>query len=93
MAACPAMTIELVARAEGIPIEGVEVILRHERRHADDCAAAAGGCPRLEVLHRDIRLEGTLTPQQRDRMLVIANKCPVHRTLESGPKVETSLVD
>jgi len=90
---CTAMTIELVARAEGIPVDGVEVILRHERRHADDCAAAAGGRPRLEVLHREIRLEGSLTAEQRDRMLVIANKCPVHRTLESGPKVETKLVD
>jgi uncharacterized OsmC-like protein/fermentation-respiration switch protein FrsA (DUF1100 family) len=90
---CTAMTIELVARAEGIPVEGVEVILRHERRHAEDCAAAAGGCPRLEVLHREIRLEGSLTQEQRDRMLVIANKCPVHRTLESGPRVETKLVD
>lgn len=90
---CTAMTIELVARAEGIPVEGVEVLLRHERRHADDCAAAAGGRPRLEVLHREIRLEGALTQQQRDRMLVIANKCPVHRTLESCPTVETKLVD
>jgi putative redox protein len=90
---CTAMTIELVARAEGIPVDGVEVLLRHERRHADDCAAAAGGRPRLEVLHREIRLEGPLTQQQRDRMLVIANKCPVHRTLESCPTVETKLVD
>jgi putative redox protein len=69
------------------------VLLRHERRHADDSAAAAGGRPRLEVLHRDIRLEGNLTQEQRDRMLVIANKCPVHRTLESCPTVETKLVD
>ncbi len=93
LGACTAMTIELVARSEGIPVDGVEVILRHERRHADDCAAAAGGRPYLEVLHREIRLEGNLTVQQRDRMLVIANKCPVHRTLESGPRVETVLAD
>jgi putative redox protein len=90
---CTAMTIELVAHAEGIPVEGVEVLLRHERRHADDSAAAAGGRPRLEILHRDIRLEGNLTQQQRDRLLVIANKCPVHRTLENCPTVETQLVD
>ncbi|HEX7695163.1 MAG TPA: alpha/beta fold hydrolase [Sphingomonas sp.] len=93
LGACTAMTIELIARAEGIPVDGVEVILRHERRHADDCAAAASGRPYLEVLHREIRLGGNLTLQQRDRMLVIANKCPVHRTLESGPRVETVLVD
>ncbi len=90
---CTAMTIELVAQAEGIPIEGVEVLLRHERRHADDSAAAMGGRPRLEILHREIRLEGQLSQEQRDRMLVIANKCPVHRTLEGNPRVETRLVD
>jgi len=90
---CTAMTIELVAHAEGIPVEGVEVLLRHERRHADDSAAAAGGRPRLEILHRDIRLEGNLSQEQRDRLLVIANKCPVHRTLENCPTVETKLVD
>lgn len=93
LGACTAMTIELVARAEDIPVAGVEVLLRHERRHADDSAAAMDGRPRLEILHREIRLEGELTPQQRDRMLVIANKCPVHRTLESCPTVETKLVN
>jgi len=90
---CTAMTMELVARAEGIPVEGVDVLLRHERRHVEDCAATMTGRPFLDVLHREIRIEGQLTPAQRDRMLVIANKCPVHRTLENDPKIETKLVD
>jgi putative redox protein len=88
---CTAMTIQIVAKAENIPVEGVSVLLRHERRHADDSAALTH--PKLEVLHRAISLEGDLTPQQRDRMLVIANKCPVHRTIENGPAIETVLID
>jgi uncharacterized OsmC-like protein/pimeloyl-ACP methyl ester carboxylesterase len=90
---CTAMTIAIVAKAEKIPVEGVSVLLRHERRHADDSAATMGGHPKLEVLHRAISLEGSLTSAQRDRMLVIANKCPVHRTIENGPTIETVLID
>lgn len=90
---CTAMTLRLVAANEGIPLDGVAVTLRHSRRHADDCAAAAGGRPKIEVLERVITLEGELTPAQRARMLVIADKCPVHRTLTSGPRIETRLVE
>ena len=89
---CTAMTLKIVAVSEGIPLTGVAVTLHHSRRHADDCAAAAGGRPKLEVLERHIRIEGDLTEAQRMRMLVIADKCPVHRTLESQPKIETRLV-
>ena len=88
---CTAMTMKLVAASEGIPLEGVAVTLDHSRRHADDCAAAAGGRPRLEVIERIITLKGDLTEAQRDRMLEIADKCPVHRTLESHPTIETRL--
>lgn len=90
---CTAMTMELVARREGIPVEDVEVLLRHERRHVDDCEETMRARPYLDVLHREIRVEGPLTPAQRDRMLVIANKCPVHRTLENDPRIETRLVE
>ncbi len=88
---CTAMTIKLVAANEGIPLEGVSVALNHSRRHVDDCAAAAGGRPKLEVLDRVITLSGNLDEKQRMRLLVIADKCPVHRTLESMPKIETRL--
>lgn len=90
---CTAMTLELVARAENIPLESVEVLLRHERRHVEDSAATVRARPWLDVLHRDIRVDGPLTPAQRERMLVIANKCPVHRTLENEPLIETRLAE
>jgi putative redox protein len=87
------MTLRLVAEREGIPLEGVEVTLHHDRRHADDCAAAAGKCAQIEVIERVVTLEGDLTPAQRDRMLAIADKCPVHRTLMGDLRVETRLAD
>ncbi len=89
---CTAMTLRIVAANENIPLTGVSVTLNHSRRHADDCAAAAGGKPKLEVLERVVRLEGELSEAQRLRMLVIADKCPVHRTLENHPRIETRLV-
>ena len=89
---CTAMTLKIVAANEGIPLSAVAVTLHHSRRHADDCAAAAGGKPKLEVLERRIMLQGELTETQRMRMLVIADRCPVHRTLENHPVIATRLV-
>ncbi len=90
---CTAMTLRLVATKERIPLEGVAVTLHHSRRHADDCAAAAGGRPQIEVLERVVTLQGALTEAQRARMLDIADKCPVHRTLAGDPRIETRLAE
>lgn len=89
---CTAMTIKLVADREGIPLTNVEVTLDHQRCHSDDCAATGEGRPKIEVLERRIRLTGELTEAHRARLLVIADKCPVHRTLESHPVIKTMLV-
>jgi uncharacterized OsmC-like protein/pimeloyl-ACP methyl ester carboxylesterase len=88
---CTSMTIGLVAARENMPLEGVSVMLDHQRHHAAD--AGAGGGPRMEVLTREITLAGALTEAQRARLLEVANKCPVHRTLESSPRVETRLAE
>ncbi|WP_242187389.1 bifunctional alpha/beta hydrolase/OsmC family protein [Sphingomonas sp. CARO-RG-8B-R24-01] len=90
---CTAMTLRLVAANEGIPLDGVAVTLHHRRHHADDCAAAAGGRPQIEVLERVVTLQGALTDAQRARMLAIADKCPVHRTLAGDPRIETRLAE
>uniref|UniRef100_UPI0035CCA1F9 bifunctional alpha/beta hydrolase/OsmC family protein n=1 Tax=uncultured Sphingomonas sp. TaxID=158754 RepID=UPI0035CCA1F9 len=89
---CTAITLQMVADAESIPLTGVSVVLHHGRRHADDCAAAAGGCAQLDVIDRRITLQGDLSGSQRARMLEIADKCPVHRTLTGHTRVETRLV-
>lgn len=92
LGACTSMTIKLVAEREGIPLEGVSVTLDHSRCHSEDCQATGEGRPKIEVIERRIALTGTLTEQQRARLLVIADKCPVHRTLESHPVIKTRLV-
>jgi len=89
---CTSMTIKLVADREGIPLESVQVLLRHDRCHSEDCASTGEGRPKIEVLSRDITLNGELTEAQRARLRAIADKCPVHRTLESHPVIKTQLV-
>ncbi|MBX9796580.1 bifunctional alpha/beta hydrolase/OsmC family protein [Sphingomonas sp.] len=90
---CTAMTVKLVADREGIPLEQISVTLDHQRCHSADCAEPGEGRPKIEVLSRDITLTGALTEAQRARLLVIADKCPVHRTLESHPVIKTRLVE
>lgn len=92
LGSCTAMTIKLVAEREGMPLTGVAVTLDHGRCHSEDCLASGDGRPKIEVLSRAITLSGALTDAQRARLLVIADKCPVHRTLESHPVIKTILV-
>ncbi|MEX2642679.1 MAG: OsmC family protein [Acetobacterales bacterium] len=81
---CTAMTIRMYARLKEIPLEGVRVTLRHDRVHAEDCADCETREGRVDRLTRRITLTGPeLTGEQRKRMLEIADKCPVHRTLTS----------
>lgn len=88
---CTAMTIKLVADREGMPLTGVSVDLHHARCHSADCAETGEGKPKIEVIERAITLTGDLSESQRARLLVIADKCPVHRTIESHPVIKTRL--
>lgn len=91
LGSCTAMTIQMVAAREDIPLEHVRVTLRHKRCHSEDCAEAGTGKPRIEVIERDLQLTGELNSTQRARLLQIADKCPVHRTLEADPIIRTHL--
>jgi putative redox protein len=91
LGACTTMTLRLYARRKALPLEHVAVELRHSRVHAADNEAVCEGKPcALEQVERVITLEGTLTPEQRRRLLEIADKCPVHRTLENRLRIVTS---
>ncbi|MBC9034041.1 OsmC family protein [Sphingomonas sp. JC676] len=92
LGACTSMTLNLYARREGIPLEGVTVRLHHDRNHAKDCGhcADAGANPRIEAIFRTITLEGPLSPEQRAHLMEIAEKCPVHRTLTGVLHVHSS---
>lgn len=90
LGACTSMTIRMYARKKGWPLDHVSVEVTHDKMHAQD--AATGIVPRIDRFHRAIRLEGPLTADQRERLREIADKCPVHRTLEAGAAVETVLI-
>lgn len=87
LGACTSMTIRMYARRKGWPLEQVSVDVTHDRMHAQD----ASGAERIDRFTRRITLTGPLTPEQRQRLLEIADRCPVHRTLETGAEIETVL--
>jgi len=75
------------------PLESATVRMTHEKIHATDCAECETEEGKLDRITRDIDLTGDLTDAQRSRLLEIANKCPVHRTLHSEVQVLSSLAD
>ena len=81
------MTMRMYATRKEIPLDGVTVTLTHDRRHGDDCSES-GRCAHIE---RRIELDGELDDEQRSKLLEIADKCPVHRTLEGEVQVVTTL--
>jgi len=90
LGACTAMTIRMYANHKGIDLHEVKVHLSREKRHAAD-AANLDEKSKVEFIDREIELTGNLTEEQRKRMLEIADKCPVHRTLTKGLQVNTLL--
>ena len=92
LGACTSMTVQMYARRKGIPLEEVAVEVEHDRTYAEDCTdCVEKGTGQMEVLHRKIVLRGPLTDAQRDDLLRVAARCPVHRTLGAMPKVVDSV--
>jgi len=93
LGACTSMTLRMYADRKEWPLEGVEVTLRHEKIHADDCSDCETKEGKIDKIERNIKVIGDLDDAQRQRLLEIADKCPVHRTLHGEIKVESRLVD
>ena len=91
LGSCTSMTISLYARRKGWRLEAVTVRLRHSRIHARDCADCETKEGRLDRIEREIGLRGDLSDEQRDRLMAIADKCPVHRTLTSEVRIDSRL--
>ncbi len=86
---CTSMTIRLYANRKGWPLEDVHVELEHSRQHGADCGNCEDANSKVEVITRAIKLSGPLDEGQRERLIEIANRCPVHRTLEGDLRIET----
>ncbi len=91
LGACTAITLRMYADLKGIPLERASVELKHEKIHAADCADCETKEGRIDRIERLIYLEGNLDDAQRQKLLEIANKCPVHRTLHSEVYIPTKL--
>lgn len=93
LGACTSMTLRLYARRKQLPLERVTVRLRHEKIHASDCEGCETQPARLDHIDRTLELVGDLDASQRQRLLEIADRCPVHRTLTGAVRVTTRLTE
>ncbi len=93
LGACTSMTLRLYADHKRLPLEKVAVRLTHRKIHAQDCAECETRDGKLDKIEREIELSGPLDKAQRARLLEIADKCPVHRTLHSEVSITTRLTD
>jgi len=91
LGSCTSMTISMYARRRSLPLKEVVVRLRHSKIHAEDCANCETKQGMLDRIDRDIELIGDLNDEQRAKLLDLANKCPVRRTLASEIDIRTQL--
>jgi uncharacterized OsmC-like protein len=90
LGACTSMTLRMFANHKEWPLEDVDVKLRHDQIHAEDCESCEDGREgRIERIFREITLYGDLDEARQKRLIDIANHCPVHRTLENHPLIIT----
>jgi putative redox protein len=92
LGSCTSMTLLMYARNKGWDLAEVSVHLTHDRVHADDSQNAEGGTAKVDVITREISLRGKLSDEQQARLMEIAARCPVHRTLTGSPHVVDSLI-
>ncbi len=93
LGACTSMTMRMYARRKGWDVGTSSVTLEHNRVHAKDCEECATTTGMLDHIHRTITLDPALPQDQQEALLVIADKCPLHRTLTSEVLISTSLAD
>jgi len=90
---CTSMTIRMYANHKKLPLDDVTVTLSHDRQYIDDCMGCDDSPRKIEVINRNVTLVGDLSEETRQRLLQIADRCPVHRTLHSDLNIQTQHVD
>ncbi|WP_291845635.1 bifunctional alpha/beta hydrolase/OsmC family protein [Bradyrhizobium sp.] len=93
LGACTSMTMRMYADRKSLPLDRVTVTLKHSKIHAQDCAECETREGMLDQFDRTISIEGALDAEQRQRLMEIADKCPVHRTLKSEIRIVTKAAD
>lgn len=91
LGACTSITLRMYADRKGWPLDSTVVRLKHEKVHADDCRECETQSRQVDSIEREIELVGALSEEQRKRLLQIADRCPVHHTLQSKVHIETRL--
>ncbi len=89
LGACTSMTLRMYARHKKLPVESIAVSMRHSKIHAQDCADCETTEGKVDLIQRHVAIAGDLDDAQRARMLEIAERCPVHRTLHGEVKITT----
>lgn len=93
LSACTVMTLQMYAKRKKWDLENVRVHTSYGKVHAEDCADCESGNARIDTFERGITLTGSLDGDQKKRLLEIADKCPVHRTLEATAQIKTDLIE
>jgi uncharacterized OsmC-like protein len=91
LGACTAMTLRMYADRKKISLNEIRVHLQHSKTHSQDCNECENSSAKIDQIERIIELEGNLTAEEENRLLEIADKCPVHKTLLSQIKIKTRL--
>jgi putative redox protein len=93
LGACTSMTMRLYADRKSLPLDRVTVTLNHGKIHAEDCAECETKAGMIDRIERVIAMDGALDDEQRKKLMEIADKCPVHRTLTSEIQILTTAAD
>lgn len=91
LASCTSITLRLYANRKEWDVTRIRVEVKHSKEYKEDCENCDKLSDKVDTFERNISLEGNLTDEQKQRLLEIANKCPVHKTLESDKIINTSL--
>ena len=91
LGSCTVMTVKMYAQRKEWPLEDIFVELKHNKRHDEDCTNCDDKKSKIDVIEKDLVVKGDLSEEQVDRLLEIANKCPVNRTLLGDIKIQGSI--